>query len=164
MGAEMKVEKGNVVSMDYELRLAGGEIVDASKPGAPLSYIHGQGQINPGLERALEGLSIGDARQVVITPAEGYGEHDPRRLREVPRSAFPDDVELTAGARLDFQGPDGRVFRAVVREARPDVVVVDHNHPLAGKELHFAVTVRDVRAARPEELSRGHACTGCGKH
>ena len=52
----------------------------------------------------------------------------------------------------------------MVREARPDVVVVDHNHPLAGKELHFAVTVRAVRAARPEELSHGHACSGCGKH
>ncbi len=164
MGVEMKVEKGHVVSMDYELRLADGEMVDASKPGPPLSYIHGQGQIIPGLERALEGLSIGDERQVVISPAEGYGERDPSRLREVPRSAFADDADLTAGATLTFEGPDGRKHWVVVREARPDVVVVDHNHPLAGKELHFAVTVRNVRAARPEELSHGHACSGCGKH
>jgi FKBP-type peptidyl-prolyl cis-trans isomerase SlyD len=159
----MKVEKGSVVSMDYELRLADGELVDASKPGAPLSYIHGEGRIVPGLEAALEGLVAGDARSVVVSPAEGYGEHDPRGVREVPRSVFPEGFEPKAGMKLMFQGPNGKM-PIVVREVRPEVVVVDHNHPLAGRELRFAVTVREVRAARPEELERGHACSGCGKH
>ena len=159
----MKVENGKVVSLDYELRLADGEVVDASRPGAPLSYIHGEGQIIPGLERALEGLAEGDARKVVIAPADAYGEHNPSGVREVPRSLFPADFAPEPGMRLAMEGPDGRI-PVVVLAVRPEAVVIDHNHPLAGKELHFSVTVRTVRAATPAEMERGHACSGCGKH
>src|SRR3990172_523807 len=114
-------------------------------------------------DEGRKGGGAGDARSVVVSPAEGYGEHDPRGVREVPRSVFPEGFEPKAGMKLMFQGPNGKM-PIVVREVRPEVVVVDHNHPLAGKELRFAVTVREVRAARPEELERGHACSGCGKH
>ena len=82
----MKVEKGSVVSVDYELHLGDGKVVDASEPGSPLAYIQGEGQIVPGLERALEGLSAGDAREVVVAPEEGYGPHDARGLQEVRRA------------------------------------------------------------------------------
>lgn len=152
----MKVGKGSVVSVDYELHLGDGKVIDASSPGSPLAYIHGEGQIVPGLERALEGLDMGEARQVVVSPEDGYGVHDARGIQEVPRNAFPSDVEPFAGMELMAEGPQGQTVPFVVREVKPDSVVIDLNHPLAGRTLHFAVTVRDVREATPEELHHGH--------
>jgi FKBP-type peptidyl-prolyl cis-trans isomerase SlyD len=152
----MKVGKGSVVAVDYELHLGDGKVVDASAADSPLSYIHGEGQIVPGLERALEGLSSGDSRQVVVPPEDGYGAHDARGLQEVPRNAFPSGVEPQAGMELMAQGPGGETVPFVIREVKPETVVIDLNHPLAGRTLHFAVKVRDVRAATAEELSHGH--------
>jgi FKBP-type peptidyl-prolyl cis-trans isomerase SlyD len=152
----MKVGKGSVVSVDYELHLGDGKVVDASEPGSPLSYIHGEGQIVPGLERALEGLAAGDVRQVEVSPEDGYGMHDVRGLQEVPRSAFPTDMEPAPGMEIMAEGPQGEAVPFVVREVKPDAVVIDLNHPLAGKTLHFAVTIREVRDASAEELEHGH--------
>jgi FKBP-type peptidyl-prolyl cis-trans isomerase SlyD len=151
-----KVGKGSVVSVDYQLHLGDGKVVDASEPGSPLSYIHGEGQIVPGLERALEGLSSGDARKVVIAPEDGYGEHDMRGVQEVPRNAFPEGAELSPGMELAARGEGGETVPFVVREVKPETVVIDLNHPLAGKTLHFDVTIRDIRAATEEELAHGH--------
>ena len=160
----MKVEKGSVVSVDYELHLGDGKVVDASSPGTPLAYIHGEGQIVPGLERALEGLAAGDARQVVVSPEDGYGTHDARGVQEVPRTAFPDGMQPAAGMELVAQGPNGESVPFVVREVKPESVVIDLNHPLAGKTLHFAVTVRDVRQATADELEHGHVHGEGGEH
>jgi FKBP-type peptidyl-prolyl cis-trans isomerase SlyD len=154
--ATMKVGKGSVVSVDYELHLGDGKVVDASAPGTPMAYIHGEGQIVPGLERALEGLESGEAKQVVVAPEDGYGEHDARGLQEVPRSAFPADMQPQPGMELVAQGPNGEAVPFVIREVKLESIVIDLNHPLAGKTLHFAVTVRDVRAATEEELQHGH--------
>jgi FKBP-type peptidyl-prolyl cis-trans isomerase SlyD len=159
----MKVENGTVVSVDYELHLGDGKVVDASAPDSPLSYIHGEGQIVPGLERALEGLGTGDSKQVVVQPEDGYGVHDARGLQEVPRSAFPADVEPKPGMELTAQAPTGETVPLVIREVKPESVVIDLNHPLAGRTLHFAITVRDVRAATAEELHHGHV-HGPGGH
>ena len=159
----MKVAKGSVVSVDYQLHLGDGKVVDASAPGEPLAYIHGEGQIVSGLERALEGLSAGDARDVVVEPEQGYGPHDARGLQEVPRDAFPAGMEPQPGMELVAQGPQGESVPFVVRDVKPESVLVDLNHPLAGKTLHFAVTVRAVRAATPEELEHGHV-HGAGGH
>jgi FKBP-type peptidyl-prolyl cis-trans isomerase SlyD len=152
----MKVEKGSVVSVDYELHLGDGKVVDASEPGKPLSYIHGEGQIVPGLERALEGLATGDARRVVVEPDDGYGPRDARGVQEVPRNAFPAEMVPQVGMELMAEGPEGESVPFVVREVRPETVVIDLNHPLAGETLHFAVTIRDIRAATAEELEHGH--------
>jgi FKBP-type peptidyl-prolyl cis-trans isomerase SlyD len=152
----MKVEKGNVVSIDYELHFGDGKVIDASEPESPLSYLHGEGQVVPGLERALEGLSTGDARQVVIPPEDGYGPHDPRGLQTVPRKAFPAGADLEVGASMVAQGPRGESMPFTVREVQAEDVTIDFNHPLAGKTLHFAIKVRDVRAATAEELEHGH--------
>jgi FKBP-type peptidyl-prolyl cis-trans isomerase SlyD len=160
----MKVGKGSVVSVDYQLHLGDGKVVDASTPGQPLAYIHGQGQIVPGLERALEGLSAGDARQVVVSPEDGYGDHDARGLQEVPRSAFPQGMQPEVGMELMAQGPQGEQVPFVIRELKPDTIVIDLNHPLAGKTLHFAVTVRDVRDATQDELEHGHVHGPDGAH
>ena len=159
----MKVGKGSVVSVDYELHLGDGQVVDASAPDEPMSYIQGEGQIVPGLERALEGLSVGDAKQVVVPPEDGYGEHDARGVQEVPKSAFPAEMQPAVGMELMAQGPGGEAVPFVIRDVKPESIVIDLNHPLAGKTLHFAVTVREVRAATDEELEHGHV-HGPGGH
>ncbi len=153
----MKIEKGSVVGIDYKLHLGDGQVVDASEPGEPLTYLHGEGQIVPGLERALEGMESGQSKQVVVDPAEGYGDHDPRGLQEVPKSAFPEGFAPSPGMQLTAEGPGGEVVPFSVREVKPESVVIDLNHPLAGRTLHFDVTVRDVRAATADELEHGHA-------
>ncbi len=153
----MKIANGSVVGIDYSLHLGDGEVVDASAPGDPLTYLHGEGQIVPGLESALVGLSVGETKQVVVAPAQGYGEHDPRGIQQVPKGAFPPGFEPKVGMQLTAEGPNGDAVPFTIREVRADDVVIDLNHPLAGKTLHFDVTVREVRAATPEEISHGHA-------
>lgn len=160
----MKVSKDCVVSLEYRLHLGDGQIIDQSQPGQALGYLHGRGQIVPGLEAQLEGLSEGESKQVVVPPALGYGEHDARGLQEVPRSMFPEDAPLRPGLSIQAQTAEGAVIPITVREIKGDAVVVDLNHPLAGKTLHFDVTVKTVRAATPEELQHGHAHGPGGAH
>jgi FKBP-type peptidyl-prolyl cis-trans isomerase SlyD len=156
----MKVGKGSVVSLQYKLHLGDGVVIDASEPGEPMSYIHGESHIVPGLERELEGLEVGATRQVTVVPAEGYGDRDLQALQKVPLTAFPEGFEPKAGQELVAQGPDGEplpfVVQGVEKSLQGDVVLVDFNHPLAGKTLHFDVTVAEVRAATAEELEHGH--------
>ena len=159
----MKIAHGSVVEIDYRLHLGDGQLVDSSDPGDPLVYLHGGGQIVPGLERALEGLEAGASRQVVVAASDGYGEHDPRGVQEVPRSAFPEGFVPAVGMQLTAEGPEGEVVPFSVQELRNETVLIDLNHPLAGKTLHFDVTVREVREATEEEVSHGHA-HGAGGH
>ncbi|WP_242396284.1 FKBP-type peptidyl-prolyl cis-trans isomerase [Anaeromyxobacter oryzisoli] len=153
----MKIAKGNVVGIEYSLHLGDGQVIDASDPGEPLTYLHGGGQIVPGLENALDGLDVGDSKKVVVAPAEGYGEHDPEGIQEVPRSAFPPGFQPEVGLELTAEGPDGEPVPFTIREVKPDALTIDLNHPLAGKTLHFDITVREVRAATEEEKEHGHA-------
>jgi FKBP-type peptidyl-prolyl cis-trans isomerase SlyD len=159
----MKIGNGTVVELDYKLHLGDGQIVDQSE-GEPLSYMHGEGHIVPGLEQALEGLDVGDRREVVVAPGEGYGDHDPRGVQEVSREAFPEGFEPKAGMQLVAESPEGEPVQFVVKEIRDQTVVVDFNHPLAGKTLHFDVTVRGVRAATDEEKQHGHVHGPDGHH
>jgi FKBP-type peptidyl-prolyl cis-trans isomerase SlyD len=159
----MKIAKGSVVAVDYSLHLGDGEVVDASDPGDPLTYLHGAGQIVPGLESALEGLEPGANRKVVVPPEQGYGARDARGIQEVPRTAFPPDFDPRPGLELTAEGEDGEPVPFTIREVKPEAVVIDLNHPLAGATLHFDVTVREVRAATAEELEHGHA-HGAGDH
>jgi len=156
----MKIGKHSVVSLQYRLHLGDGEVIDASEPGDPLVYLHGESQIVPGLEQALEGLEAGAARQVTVAPTDGYGEVDLAGVQRVPRQAFPDGFDPQVGQELMAQGPDGQplpfVVKGVEKSLEGEIVVVDFNHPLAGKTLHFDVTVEAVRAATDEELEHGH--------
>ena len=160
----MKISKDCVVGLEYKLHLGDGEVVDESAPGEPLAYLHGNGQIVPGLEKELEGLTVGDSRQVVVSPANGYGEHDPRGMQQVPRSAFPEGANIEEGETFGAEGPDGSHVPVTIREVKGDTVTIDLNHPLAGKTLHFDVTVREVRAATQEELEHGHVHGPGGAH
>ena len=153
----MKIANGSVVGIEYSLHLGDGEVIDSSAPEDPLTYLHGEGQIVPGLESALEGLAVGDTKHVVVAPAQGYGEHDPRGVQQVPKGAFPPGFDPKVGMELTAEGQNGEPVPFSIREVNPDSILIDLNHPLAGKTLHFDVTVREVRAATPEEISHGHA-------
>lgn len=159
----MKIANGTVVGLDYKLHLGDGEIIDASEPGSPLYYIQGEGNIVPGLERALEGLGKGDTKQVVVAAEDGYGAHDPQGVQEVPKDAFGGELP-EVGNQYTARGPNGEQVPFVVKEIKPEVVVVDLNHPLAGQTLHFDVAIQEVREATAEEKEHGHVHGAGGHH
>ena len=145
-----------VVSLDYTLRLDDGEIIDSSTEQGPVEFLQGRGQIVPGLEQALYGMAVGEEKGVQVVPDEGYGERNADALQVVPNDVFPSDLDLEPGMALQMRDPSGRVLMAYVTELRPDGVLLDFNHPLAGETLHFQVKVADLRAATAEELAHGH--------
>jgi FKBP-type peptidyl-prolyl cis-trans isomerase SlyD len=153
----MKVAKDTVVTIEYKLFLEDGQLVDESEAEDPLVYLHGHDEVIPGLERALEGRGAGDSLKVEVAPEDAYGEFDPEGVEEVPREELPADLELEVGSIVTATDPDGDEVDFIVKEVRDNLVVVDLNHPLAGKTLRYEVTVREVRAATPEELEHGHA-------
>lgn len=146
-----------VVTLEYVLRLEDGEEIGRSRPDEPLQYLHGQGQIIFGLEEALYGMAIGEEKKVVVAPAEGYGEYDADNFIEMPRDAFPSDMELVVGESLFVRDSEtDEEHRAFIVEIGPDAVKLDFNHPLAGEILYFDVKVSDLRDATTEELDHGH--------
>jgi FKBP-type peptidyl-prolyl cis-trans isomerase SlyD len=153
----MQIAKDSVVTIEYRLHLGDGKIIDESEAGDPLVYLHGYEEIVPGLEKALEGKKAGESLKVVVEPKDGYGEYDPDGVEEVPREDFPPDMELEAGGVVSATDEDGDDVDFLVKEVRPQSVVIDFNDPMAGKTLHFEVTVREVRAATKDELEHGHA-------
>ena len=157
MSDELRVKDGMVVSLEYILRLDDGEIIDASE-GDVLEYLHGYGQIIPGLEKALVGLAIGDSKKVTVPASEAYGEVDMEAFEIVPRSMFPDDLELEEGLELSLRDVEtDEPFDATIAEIRETEVMLDFNHPLAGETLHFEVTIPAMRPATEKELAHGHA-------
>jgi FKBP-type peptidyl-prolyl cis-trans isomerase SlyD len=153
---------GKVVAIRYELKNDAGEVLDKSS-GDPLSYMHGHGNIIPGLEKELEGKQPGDKVQVEVPPEEGYGERQGPGPQAVPKSALPDDLEPQAGMQLAAQSPDGSVTPVWITGVEDQQVWVDVNHPLAGETLHFDVEVVSVRDATDEEKTHGHV-HGPGGH
>jgi FKBP-type peptidyl-prolyl cis-trans isomerase SlyD len=145
-----------VVSIDYKLTVD-GEVVDSTEGDAPLNFLQGHQNIIPGLERELAGMKIGDSKKVVVPPAEAYGEVDPDNIIDVPRSEFPSEIPMEAGTELEVKNADGEILSAVINDVSGDTVKLDFNHPLAGKQLSFDVTIVDLRAATDEELAHGHA-------
>jgi FKBP-type peptidyl-prolyl cis-trans isomerase SlyD len=159
----MSIEANQVVSIHYTLKGDGGEIIDASAAGEPLTYLHGHGNLIPGLERQLTGRSAGDKLQVKIPPADGYGEYDPQLVQRVPRRSLKGIANVRVGMRLQAQTDQGS-RPVTVTHITGDMVTLDGNHPLAGKNLNFDVEVAAVRAATTEELSHGHVHGPDGHH
>lgn len=157
----MTITKDKVAAIDYTLTSDQGEVIDTSSGRGPLEYMHGQGNIIPGLENALEGKAQGDSLKVSIAPADGYGEYNPKLVQPVPRSNFGSIEKIEVGMQFQARTPGGvHVVRVV--KVDPENVTVDANHPLAGKTLHFDVKVVSVRDARPEELEHQHVCNSGG--
>jgi FKBP-type peptidyl-prolyl cis-trans isomerase SlyD len=155
--ARPKVVDDLVVSLDYTLHLDDGEVIDTSQGEDPLEFLQGRGQIIPGLEQALYGMAVGDEKDVVVAPADGYGELDPDAYEMVDHDVFPPDLNLEPGMGLRMRGDSGEPLIAYVAEVRPEGVVLDFNHPLAGETLHFNVKISGLRSATSEELEHGHA-------
>jgi FKBP-type peptidyl-prolyl cis-trans isomerase SlyD len=162
MAEPMKIAQDCVVTIDYTLTDDAGTIIDSSSDGEPLTYLHGHSQIIPGLEKALEGKVKGEKHRMHVPAAEGYGDHDPEKVFTEPRDRF--DFEVEAGQILQAHSEEGETLTFQVVEVSDEGVKLDGNHPLAGKNLNFDVTVLDVRAASIEELKHGHAHSGDGHH
>jgi len=162
--ASQTVSDGKVVSIHYKLTDDAGELIDSSEGSEPLEYLHGAGNIVSGLEEGLAGRASGDALDVRVAPDKGYGAHDPRGLQRIPRGAFPEDVDLEPGMQFGAEDPQGESTTVWIVKVESDQVVIDTNHPLAGKTLHFAVKIAGVRDATREEIAHGHPHGPHGHH
>jgi FKBP-type peptidyl-prolyl cis-trans isomerase SlyD len=157
----LTVSSGEEVSIEYTLKLEDHSTVDSNVGAEPLKYIQGNHEIIPGLETALEGLKVGDQREIKVAPADGYGEMDPTAFEEVDKSRIPPEA-LVVGTPLEGQDPSGRPIHAKVHLIKESTVVLDMNHPLAGKTLYFDVKILGIqapdknRATDPPESS-GHS-------
>ena len=138
------IAEGSKVSLEYTLNIDGGETVDSNAGDEPLVYTQGSNEIIPALEEALNGLSAGDETQVTLQPEQAYGEVDPEAFREVPLEQIPEDARQP-GQLLIMQDQQGNRQQIKVSEIRDDTAVLDLNHPLAGRTLHFDVKIIDVQ-------------------
>ena len=155
MSEELKVQNGQVVSMEYTLKVD-GVVTDSSEGREPLEFVHGAGNIIPGLEREMTGMAVGESKDVMIAAAEGYGERDEEAFMDVPRDQFPAEIPMKVGTELQVQNQAGQPMFARIEQVEDKSVRLNFNHPLAGKDLHFSVKVVDLRDATDEEIEHGH--------
>lgn len=159
----MQIADKKVASIEYTLRSDEGEVIDSSEGGAPLAYLHGVGNIIPGLEAALVGKQVGDSLEVRIEPEEGYGPVREELVQKVPMEAFSGVDNVAEGMRFEASTASGPIS-VVVTEVAGEEVTVDGNHPLAGQPLNFEVAVVEVRDATEEEVEHGHVHDGAAEH
>jgi len=163
----MAINENQVVSISYELKdVASGEVIDSNLDAAPLTFIVGKGQIIPGLEKEIKSLSQGDDANIEVSAKDGYGEYDEAAVQSLPKEQFA-GLEMTEGMTLYGQGEDGGTVQVVVKSFDDETVNVDFNHPLAGKDLLFALSITEVRDATADELLNGfvgapESTGGCG--
>jgi FKBP-type peptidyl-prolyl cis-trans isomerase SlyD len=159
----MQIGDQKVVTLHYTLTDNEGRVIDKSEDGS-FAYLHGARNIIPGLENALAGKSTGEELSVSVSPEEGYGARDENMLQQVPKTMFEDHSQIAVGTQFQAQGPGGEMLVVTVMEVADEHVVVDGNHPLAGVELNFDVTIVDVRDASEEEVEHGHVHGPEGHH
>jgi FKBP-type peptidyl-prolyl cis-trans isomerase SlyD len=159
----MNIQKNKVVGIDYKLTDGSGKVIDSSSEHGPLYYIQGAGSLIPGLEAELEGKKSGDHLEVKISAKDGYGELDNSLCQTVPRAQFESTEGLEIGMQFEVETEQGELV-VTVTKIEGESVTVDGNHPLAGIDLHFDVTVKEVREATKEELSHGHVHGEHGHH
>lgn len=151
------IAKNKVVSLIYCLKDEQGEELDRADADKPMKYLHGGGSIVPGLENALDGLKVGEKKEVTVKPEEGYGEILSDLKMKVERKAFPADQKIAVGMQFMAELSDGKKHPFNIVEVEGDNIKIDGNHPLAGQTLHFSVEVMEIRDATSEELEHGHS-------
>ena len=157
------IKKNDVVSLSYSLKNSDGIELDKAGAEEPMNYLHGAGNIVPGLEEAIESLKVGDKKDVMVLPEKGYGDFDPKLLLKVARSNFPKDMDIKPGMQFSSEmGGKDNVF--TVEGVDGGQVNVNGNHPLAGQTLHFNIEIMGIRDATEEELSHGHVHDGSHHH
>ncbi|MDY0233218.1 MAG: peptidylprolyl isomerase [Sulfurimonas sp.] len=149
----MAIETNQIVSLEYEVR-DGDKIVDSNLGEAPLVFMFGKGQVIPGLENGIQNMAIGEKGDVLVKAEDAYGTHNPDAKQEVPKDQFA-GIDLEVGMTLYGQGEDGGTVQVVVQEIGTESVIIDFNHPLAGKDLMFSVVINNVRDASAEEALSG---------
>jgi len=158
----MAIENNMVVAFSYELKdHESGEMLDASRPDAPLEFITGKSHIIPGLEKEILTMNLGDSRVVVVAPEEAYGVYHDAAVATYPREQFA-GLELEIGMPLYGQSEDGSTIQVIVKAFDDESVTIDQNHPLAGKTLAFAISIDSIREASVEEVMTGHV--QCADH
>jgi FKBP-type peptidyl-prolyl cis-trans isomerase SlyD len=159
----MSIKDNSAVSFHYSLTDDEGQQLDSSAGKEPLAYLHGAGNIIPGLENALTGKAVGDSMTVAVSAAEGYGEVQQELIQDVPRTSFQGVEQIEVGMQFEAQTGQGGTVPVTVTAVTDETVTVDGNHPLAGKNLNFDVSIEAVRDATAEELEHGHV-HGPGGH
>jgi len=157
------IEKHSVVGIEYTLKDKDGGVVDTNAGGDPLLFIQGMGTLVPGLEIALNGRALGEKFEVEVKAVDGYGEYDPNRRRALPREKVPQLAEAKPGMLLQASGPEG-VSVVTVADVTDTEIIIDGNHPMAGKDLFFSIHVTEIREATAEELAHGHVHGPGGHH
>jgi FKBP-type peptidyl-prolyl cis-trans isomerase SlyD len=150
-----KVQDDLVVSLDYSLYVD-DELLESTQESKPIQFIQGIGQIISGLEDALYGMVTGESKRVKLTPDQAYGESDPEAVQKVKQEEFSEEIPLEIGNFLDLRDKEDNVLSAQITAKDDETVTLDFNHPLAGKDLTFEITVVNLRPATPEELDHGH--------
>ena len=143
------VTDGLVISLEYTLKSPEGKVIETSKGREPLKYIHGQKMMIPGLEKALTGMKVGGEKNVTVKPEDGYGKINPNAVQEIPKEKIPENA-LKVGAVLAARSPEGNVVPMTVKQIKDNTVVMDMNHPMAGKTLVFDVKVVDIQPMPPQ--------------
>lgn len=143
--AKPQVQDGKQITLTYKLSV-NGTLLEVSDAKNPFTYIHGKHQIVPGLEKNLAGLRAGDQKTIRVPAAEAYGPVNPKALQEVAKDKLPPDVPQKAGTLLEARNPQGMAMLVKIVEVKEKTVVVDFNHPLAGKELEFQIEVLSIKA------------------
>lgn len=157
------VEQDAVVGLQYKL-WADGELVEETESDEPLLYLHGHDNIITGLEHALDGMSVGETKTVVVEPEDAYGEHVENNIDVLPREDLNLGFEPKPGTLLHIQDPSGNIYEAVIVDASEESITLDYNHPMAGRQLKFEVKVTGLREATEEELAHGHVHSGEHHH
>jgi FKBP-type peptidyl-prolyl cis-trans isomerase SlyD len=154
-GEVVKISKNSVVSVHYTLKNQNNDVIDSSREGSPLVYIHGTGSMIPGFEMALNDKSQGEKLEFSVAPEYGYGEWDKSLVQSVAKNQFPDAAKIQVGAQFQAESDHGPLV-VTVKEVKENEIVIDGNHPLAGETLYFQVEVMELRAASADELQHGH--------
>ncbi len=138
--ADAKVEKGKKVKVEYTLTVD-GKVVDSSEGKEPLSYVQGEGQLIKGFESQIEGMKVGESKKIVVAPKDGYGDSVPDAIKEFPKDKFPAEPPMQVGMVVEFNSPDGNTIPGIISEIKDTGIMVNFNHPLAGKTLNFDAKV-----------------------
>lgn len=159
----MKIRKGCIVDLVYELKGEDGEVVESADASDPMTYLHGYGEIAPGLEEELDGVEEGAMLEIELPADKAYGAYEPDRIVAVPRSEFPADAEIVPGdwisvqIKQDEDSDEVEDLEMKVLEISPDAITLDANHPLAGQKVTFDIRVIGVREASPDEIEKRQA-------
>ena len=142
----MHIQEGSHVALEYTLSDETGKVIESNKGKEQMSYIHGKGQIIPGLEKQLSGMKVGEEKKVQVKPEDGYGPINPEAFQEISKDKLPPEA-LKVGTMLMAQGPQGQGIPARVHEIKDNTVIMDFNHPMAGKTLSFDIKISEIKTA-----------------